>query len=76
MKQTPTSDTPCEAPFNFTDPVEVYYRTIYLRSSKQGGYVDANQGPVSDVEFSNLSKQFPGDIVVDGQIHCDPSAAY
>ena len=76
MKHTPTTDTPFDTQFCFTDPAEVYYQPIHLLSSAKGGYVHADHSPVSPMEFAHLCEHFPGDLMVDGQAHCNVSHSY
>lgn len=59
-----------ELPSRFTDPTDVYYRTIHLRSCHQtGDYVYADGHRITAAELAGLHRCHPGDIVVDGVVH-------
>jgi hypothetical protein len=54
----------------FTDPTEVYYQAMHLRSCHQtGDYVYADGHRVTSAELAELYSCYPGDIVVDGKVH-------
>ncbi len=64
------------APCRFADPTEVYYQTIQIRSSENGGFTFADGVPVSTLQLADLCNHYPGDLIEDGKVNCSNSDDY
>ena len=76
MKYVHTSRSTGLPEAGLSDPNGFYYRSIHLTSSENGSFVMEDGRHLSPLAFANLRYSHPGDIVVDGEVHCDLSDCY
>jgi hypothetical protein len=65
-----------QIPACFADLTDVYYQTIYLRSSPTDGDLFTDGRLITSVELALLNRCYPGDIFVDGEVYSEMSDSY